>query len=129
MFGRGSRASSFTVTATPGGRTENDSLEGGALGVLLVEEQSGCNRIPRVYSVWLWLLTEATLDSTGLQSSAHVLEQTLTCSLHLHPPLRQTGSPWIEKDLWDGVSRGHVVHNSTISRFGAITITITCFVH
>lgn len=90
VFGRGSRASSFTVTTTPGGRAENDSLEGGGL----VEEPWGCNRILSVYLVWLWLLTEATLDNTGLQSSGRMFEQTLTCRMHLHFPK----SNWISLD-------------------------------
>lgn len=41
----------------------------------------------------------------------------------------QIASPWIEIDLWDVVSGGHVVHKTTISSFGAITIVMTCFVH
>lgn len=112
-----------------------DRLEGAVGGgFLLVGEQPGSNRILRVYLVWLWLLTEATLDSTGLQSSSSAMfKQTLTCRLHLHQPptapLRQTGSRWIEKHLWDAVSRGHVVYTTTISGFEAITITMTRFVH
>lgn len=88
VFGRSSRATSFTVTTSPGARTEKNSLKG---AWWLVEEQSGCKRILCVYLVCLWLLTETTLDSTGLQSSSHVFEQTLTSRIHLHLP----NSNWI----------------------------------
>lgn len=76
MFGGGSRDSSFTVPTTPGGRRENDNPEGRKEGVL-VEEDCGCYRILGVYLVCLWLLTEETLDSTGIQSSTCVFEHTL----------------------------------------------------
>ncbi len=67
----------------PVGRTESDSLrEAGGWW----KNKWGCNRILRVYLVWLWLLTKATLDSTGLQSSARVFAQTSTCRVHLHFP-------------------------------------------
>lgn len=49
----------------------------------LVEEQSSCKGIQSVYLVWLWMLTETTADSTGLQSSPCMFEQTLTWSIHL----------------------------------------------
>lgn len=81
VFGRGSRASSFTFTTSRGKDRKRQPQGGG-----LVEEQWGCNRILRVYLVWLWLLTKETLDSTDLQSSARVFEQTLTCRVHLHFP-------------------------------------------
>lgn len=55
-------------------------------GVVAGGEQSGWKRILCVYLVWLWLLTETTLDSRGLQSSPCVFEQKLTCTIHLHFP-------------------------------------------
>lgn len=78
---------SFTLTATPGARTENNSLQGWGGGVCwLVEEQSSCKGIQSVYLVWLWMLTETTADSTDLQSSPCVLEQTLTWGIYLYFP-------------------------------------------
>lgn len=88
MLERRSLASSFTLTTTPRARTENNSLGGwGGGGVCcLVEEQSSCKRIRSIYLVWLWMLTETTVDSTGLHSSPCVFEWTLTQSVHLYFP-------------------------------------------
>lgn len=135
VFGWGSRASSFTANATPGGRTEEVSLErgegecgGGAGGensqavtgfYVFTQAGRGC-----------WLRQHLTAQARN--PLPLVLKQTLTFRLHLHslpPQSCRNGSPRIEKDLWDEVSRGHVVHNNTISRFEAITITMACFVH
>lgn len=59
---------------------------GGGGVCCLVEEQSSCKRIRSIYLVWLWMLTETTVDSTGLHSSPCVFEWTLTQSVHLYFP-------------------------------------------
>lgn len=61
MLERCSRASSFTLTTTPGARTENNSLRGCVRW--LVEEQSSCKRIRSVYLVWIgWLDVGLVVD-------------------------------------------------------------------
>ena len=135
VFGWSSRASSFIANATPGGRTEEVSLErgeggcGGGAGGENSQAVTGFYVFTRA-GRGCWLRQHLTAQARN--PLPLMLKQTLTFRLHLHPhppnPV-ENGSLRIEKDLWDEVSRGHVVHNNTISRFEAITITMACFVH
>lgn len=64
-------------------------------------------RILAVYAVCLWLLTETTVDSSALQSSARVLRQTLTLKNPFgripppHQPSAAAGGSRISLD-WEG---------------------------
>lgn len=124
-FGRCSRASSLTVTTTPGARTENNSLKGvwwlvensQAVKGFCVFTRSGCG---------CWLRQHSTAEASNPLPVCLSRNELVPFICISHS---RRGSPWTEKDLWEEVQRGQAVHSITISRFIAIRITMTFFVH